>query len=103
MVVVAFHIQYSSYDWYLFNLFCTGFQLSFHTYFSESQPPVYAMDHNNTITGKEFSWANLKTDTQTFTHTCFFYIYLHLQIRNYKQLYLLPYSGIRVAGHHREQ
>ncbi|XP_008295730.1 interferon regulatory factor 4-like [Stegastes partitus] len=27
-----------------------GFQLSFHTYFSESQSPVYAMDHNNAVT-----------------------------------------------------
>ncbi|KAK2822470.1 hypothetical protein Q5P01_022535 [Channa striata] len=27
-----------------------GFQLSFHTYFSESQSPLYAVDHNNTIT-----------------------------------------------------
>ncbi|KAM3604948.1 uncharacterized protein V6R79_018536 [Siganus canaliculatus] len=27
-----------------------GFQLSFHTYFSDSQPPVYAMDHSNAIT-----------------------------------------------------
>ncbi|MED6264932.1 hypothetical protein CHARACLAT_020248 [Characodon lateralis] len=26
-----------------------GFQLSFHTYFSESQPPMYTMDHNNAI------------------------------------------------------
>ncbi|XP_041849570.1 interferon regulatory factor 4a isoform X2 [Melanotaenia boesemani] len=27
-----------------------GFQLSFHTYFSESQPPMYSMDHNHVIT-----------------------------------------------------
>ncbi|XP_023820962.1 interferon regulatory factor 4 isoform X1 [Oryzias latipes] len=27
-----------------------GFQLSFHTYLSESQPPLYAVDHNNVIT-----------------------------------------------------
>ncbi|XP_014855988.1 PREDICTED: interferon regulatory factor 4-like [Poecilia mexicana] len=27
----------------------TGFQLSFHTYFSESQPPMYTMDHNNAM------------------------------------------------------
>ncbi|KAM4552616.1 interferon regulatory factor 4a isoform 1-T2 [Odontesthes bonariensis] len=27
-----------------------GFQLSFHTYFSESQPSMYTMDHNNIIT-----------------------------------------------------
>ncbi|CAG5896654.1 unnamed protein product [Menidia menidia] len=27
-----------------------GFQLSFHTYFSESQPPMYTMDHNNVMT-----------------------------------------------------
>ncbi|XP_067330057.1 interferon regulatory factor 4a isoform X2 [Channa argus] len=27
-----------------------GFQLSFHTYFSESQPSLYAVDHNNTTT-----------------------------------------------------
>uniref|UniRef100_A0A3B5M8X1 Interferon regulatory factor 4a n=1 Tax=Xiphophorus couchianus TaxID=32473 RepID=A0A3B5M8X1_9TELE len=26
-----------------------GFQLSFHTYFSESQPPMYTMDHNNAM------------------------------------------------------
>ncbi|XP_047446628.1 interferon regulatory factor 4a isoform X4 [Mugil cephalus] len=27
-----------------------GFQLSFHTYFSESQPSMYAMEHNNAVT-----------------------------------------------------
>ncbi|KAI4809472.1 hypothetical protein KUCAC02_018351 [Chaenocephalus aceratus] len=33
-----------------FCLYCTGFQLSFHTYLSESQLPVYSFDQSNAIT-----------------------------------------------------
>lgn len=59
---------------YLFNLFSTGFQLSFHTYFSESQPPVYSIDQNNAITGKESSRTHLKTNGHRHSLTCLFTI-----------------------------
>ena len=51
----------------IYLIYPTGFQLSFHTYFSETQPPVYSVDQNSAITGKESSRAHWRTCTETFT------------------------------------
>lgn len=71
---MSYDLQCSNYDQCLFNLFCAGFQLSFHTYFSDSQPSLYMTDHNNAITGKtKSSQAHLRTNTHRRSLTGLFF------------------------------
>lgn len=37
-----------------------GFQHPFPTHYPETQPPIFSLEHNNTITGRHLYWSNKK-------------------------------------------